>query len=425
MIPVLLTCTVVLLLRSGNEGSNKVDKGPALSKSEGFVQASVRRVALSSDATSRLSDDLRRYAARDLDEALDYGKSLEGLKSKQALLSLLWASIGEHPDFVAKNLFHVQIPESERVALMAEVVKRWQDYDAALVWLDDAPKGEHSGEMYGLLLARIANDSPVAALNLLDELRGETRDMAAKLFLANWSSSDPKSALENLSFLTKEIDKLLVKKIATYSLSATLKIEDLEDVLVSWTDISNDSNENVATGDVAALAVSLVSKKLKEQSPSEVFSWIAEMPTDVSKAAMLPILKKWVVDNSNAAIDAFDSLDSSERAVIGPKLVESWSNIEPESTGAWVVGYEESVEKVAMVESLIGEWSRIDPIAAYSWLNQLSPGESRDAGIVQLILKERSSDPESAMLWAREISDSALSQRHVDFLTRSLFKEEE
>ena len=226
---IVLTCSLARLSWSEKNRRRPINS----TKSEGFRQVSARRLVLSSTATTHLSDELRDYAELDLGIALRHAESLEG-DSRSALLSFLFAAVREHPEFVAEHLFEVAIGESERVALMVELANHWPDLDSLLGWVEECPKGPHSGDVYGRIFARMVSDSPVGVFNLLDELRGDTREDAARIFFAHWCTVSPLSALDELPRLDNTSDKLFVKKMATYSLSSKMSLLEQESLFEDW-----------------------------------------------------------------------------------------------------------------------------------------------------------------------------------------------
>lgn len=377
---------------------------------------------LNRDGSLQLPGRLGELATKDLRQALDYAESLEDRKaSREAVLALLWASLAAEEGFVIDVLPYVDIPESDRAALVAKLVVQWSDPKAALDWVSTHLKGSAKGEMLGRCLSKMALSSPEDAVGILNGMgKGGERSVAATWLFSAWAGTSPKEALSVAGIIQDETEKNLLLEIA-YAGLVRLDPKQAEQIIAGWT--MKNSTEHVPQQASINLASHLALSKMREEGPGQALSWAQNLPEELGDGASSAILDNWSQRYPGDAADAFQKLDSRKRVVLAESFMDGWARRGPADAGDWLLSYPESRERVQMTASLIGIWGDADSEAAYSWLSSLKKGGSRDAGIRRLIVRERPENPEVALLWAHEISEPKSRDAEVKILEDNYFSD--
>jgi hypothetical protein len=358
----------------------------------------------------------------DLWKALDYAQSLEdNLASRKAVLSILWASLELGEEFLIDALPHFNIPDSDRNALIAQLVSQWPDSSAAFEWVNNNVKGATRGEMLGRCLRQLAMSSPeksIAQLNNMGE--GGERVTAGTFLFAGWASNSPQEALSLAHMVNDKIEKKILLDIAFAGL-ARIDPERAEQILSHWK--KNNTQYNIPQESATTLAAHLALSKSRKEGSSEALAWAQTLPIELDVDASRVVLDNWSQRAPADAADAFEKMDSNRRVMLGESFITGWAQREPANAGKWLLSYPESAERVNMTANLVAIWGDTDPVASSSWLGILQEGDSRDAGIRRMIVRERSEDPESALLWAYEITDPKSRDSEVKVLQENYFKD--
>lgn len=375
---------------------------------------------LSEASSKQLHGRLGELAKKDLHLALKYAESIEDNKaSREAVLAVLWASLSIGEDFLIDTLPYIKIPESDRAALVAQLVTQWSDPSAAFEWVDNNVKGSTRGEMLGRCLSKLAINSPEEAISILNQMgKGGERSAAGTFMFSSWASNSPIQALSVAGKVSDKVEKNLLLEIAHAAL-VRLEPKKAELILENWCD--NIGNNSISQKSAITLASHLALSKIRGEGPAHALTWAQSLPIELKVGASRVILDNWGQRYPYEAANAFKKLDTKQRVMLGESFMSGWAQRGPADAGNWLLSYPESRERVDMTASLVSIWGNADPESAYTWLGTLNVGQSRDAGIQRLIVRERPGNPEAALTWAFEISDPKVRDAEVKILQDNYF----
>jgi hypothetical protein len=150
--------------------------------------------------------------------------------------------------------------------------------------------------------------------------------------------------------------------------------------------------------------------KWSVSSPQEAIEWARNyMPktTTVAQDLYLKSLAPLIAENPAAYVDSLAEIapaESHERSSAYWRLVNSWVAKDPEQAAAWVENIKDEELEGQMVDALTTKWTKTDPLSASRWIKSLPVGKNRDIAVQNLIDEIHEADPKSAEEWLKYIS---------------------
>ena len=241
---------------------------------------------------------------------------------------------------------------------------------AALRKLERDANPAESAAARQVLVARLAELDPEAALSYSDTLAGDEHSRQRLNVMGTWAGKDPAAA------------------------SAYLKSQ-------ANGGIANDSDREAA----AAIA-----REWATRDPRAALAWAQSLNEDVRDQAIARVMGQLATIQPQAAIQAAQNLPAGyERADAMQPIAAQWAETAPVAAASWVQSLRNAEEQARAANGLVTTWASNDPMTASQWVAKLAPGTTRDAAVSALISASTlRNDPEAATLWAATVQDPAL-----------------
>jgi hypothetical protein len=251
------------------------------------------------------------------------------------------------------------------------------------------------------VMTSLARKNPAAAMDLLKETSGSTRDAQLSNLAQGFAEEDKAAAYTWATQLPSEdrahaLPQVLAQMATDDGAGAYQKAQLITDpdlrgsaldvVLNTWS--NNDSD-----------AVERLLPQLIGEDRSKTLGVVANakinQDTDTGADYLLGIVR------SGRAED-IETLSNQ-----GSYLGNNWGRQDPTAATTWAQQLPEGNLKNNFLSSVADSWTQSDPTAASSWINGLPTGTTKDHAAHQLVQAIQESDPESAAVWAGQIQNEA------------------
>jgi hypothetical protein len=296
------------------------------------------------------------------------------------------------------------LPELDERVFKGEAFERLARTDpnqataAAARLLDEARSSPLSegGADVSLAIREMARTDPRRALELVDQLKGETREIGLTAAIQAWGSEDPYGALGLVERLGPGRDR----DILLQTIGEELGRQDPDGAL-AWFNALDSSPQGLYGSILHGIA---------EKEPGRALE-LALDSADPSATGAVMFLTSTAVQSGDVSFTelaervlAAENRPSREAGV--QMLVNAWADDDPEAALSWLVSQSENVGHSALDQAALAvAWKNPDAAARYT---QLLPAEYQDGWIRAVALGYAQTDPSGATAWVEQFRGQAV-----------------
>lgn len=273
--------------------------------------------------------------------------------------------------------------------------------------------GVSFNETTQLLLSRLVEEDPRAALAWLNNLRPVLRSSFIRPFFSTLFACDPATASASLASIpdanTKRAAASVLDELSRQAAFGKALHDTSESLgeLMKATDVIPSASihpaeaakrlEQFPAGENRLQAVGMLAELWAKQKPASAFAWAARLPLPAEREmAMEQILPNLPVD---------------ETSHLMASAVSTWASKDPEAAVRWLNEQPPSEAREATAGRIARAWAKTDPRAAIVYLQQqFPPGDARDEIVTHLAGDWAQRDPAAALNWAASLPGSPLSE---------------
>jgi len=281
----------------------------------------------------------------------------------------------------------------------------------AMALPDSDPKRRRSIES---LLARLAETSPLRALELADQIGAlRATEDARERILEVWASNDPLAALrwseEGLSQLpiSSRHDQMqaLLRGYASHDPAAAF---DYVAALEEGTRIDSRIK--------SSLMEEVIEVQIREGGLVEARGSIQALPEGRLKQEMMrEMVDEWAGFDPVGAAEYVASLGADATPDLKTTIASEWAESDPAAAAKWLDSFPPDDPALPRATAeVIREWTRYDLDAPAEWLNTLPASEDLDRAVASYTYRAAQEDPAGAMSWAESIVDERLRSRMME-----------
>lgn len=422
-----------------------------------------------SDRQQALSSIALGLAQEDAEAALAWARSLNSSENPQHHITTVIQHIATKDPRKASQLIEEMTNLNLKNSLLNQIASQWieQDQASGLQWIKSLPSSQQKTQALSTAIRQIANQDPVNAIGMLDQLSGAIRLQTATSLIISWSNQDFKSAKEWLlrnedpqiinaslpgiiphwakddpqgaaNFLAdlpnSQVNNNFHHSLATQwtnsdpeaALAWAKQLKNPESTLGSvystWVNRNPDQVIELLAietdTDQRSIMVNSLASTLLTRDPEAGMAWIQSLPAEEQLSAANSAIGTLSYQNTTMAADVFNlalaniahdeekipQLDSSAQ-----NIARYWSQFEPTAAAEWASTLPES-HRSNVYGQITENWIQHDPVAVTEWIQEMPLNNSRDAATQKLVNSISSIDPDTAFEWAETISDET--ERH-------------
>ena len=310
----------------------------------------------------------------------------------------------------------------------------WEEFEAALA----APKDPERRSRLMEAVGKIVAENPAAALTQIEEqLEGEDRQIAIRVALRTWISSDATAAADWVAGTSHDPDfestlagfagdwAAVAPSAAARWVSALpengANASAAEAVAQEWAEADLRGayewslNYYAATDEGVPFQRALAA--LTRSDPASALAAIQAVPPDLQYRAHGQLAAAWAEGDVAAAADWASALpDGREKTAAVTSVVNAWSQDSPSAAAEYLVSLENYSGQGSAVAMLINNWAMSDAVKASAWLAGLPGGTMRDEAISGFTYTLAFTDPASAATWGMDIGEPQLRDARVEEL---------
>ena len=243
------------------------------------------------------------------------------------------------------------------------------------------------------LVTRVAEDDPLAAADLLDDMPGSLVQHVIHPLVEVWSRTNPEEAA-----------RWLADKDARFSENG------LNALAWRWGQSDLEAASTFAhtlTGRKrATFLTSLADATSQRMSTDDVLAWVSRYENDPAHAGMvMSVVQRLVQEDLDTAMGLIETLPDQERLSSYRTVVSSLAFQDPEAAIDLVDEIGDVSVRDEVLPMISSVWGHNDAEAALDWALDLAPGASRDRAIASIASSLANFDPDRAVEAIDEIDD--------------------